>query len=424
FRVWSKLVRIVCEKLNFDLAFMWLVDKRKPELHCISGWSKQGGTLGDLGEGMRRLQLGKGVGFPGRVLACGYPIWVSDHDQASAWLTELPLSEVPIRSWVGFPIHSEKGTLGIVEAYSSTPPPKDNEWIVALDGIGAQVGQFVSQRQDCTQNLDAEVWAQSVSDTCEQVSPHRTEWSLLDQISLCLVHDFNNTLMSIRGFSELLHERLGRNTPQAVFVEEIRRASMHGVALTSQLLAHARQGPTETEHQELDLNATISELKNLLSCLMGKHIKLVMSLLPTPSLIKGNHFQLARVLINLAVNAKAAMPKGGRLTIETSYKNFREGATYAEATLPPGRYVQLKVQDSGCGMDPATLGRLFEPFFTTKKESRGTGLGLTIVNHIVHRHGGLILVESKVGVGTSFMLYLPSSIKAGLELSPPLNCKR
>jgi signal transduction histidine kinase/CheY-like chemotaxis protein len=224
-----------------------------------------------------------------------------------------------------------------------------------------------------------------------------------------VAHDFNNLLTVIRGNSDLLLERGGADTPQLRYLEQIQKAADRAVSMTRQLLAFSRMQVLQP--QVLDLNTTISEMSKMIPRLIGENIEF--SFLPEPKLapVLADPGQVEQVFLNLAVNARDAMPDGGKLSVLT--RNMTIGETEARQRPPmsPGEYVLLSVADSGQGMSAETRAHIFEPFFTTKEVGRGTGLGLATVYGIVKQSGGFIWVESAVGKGTTFEIYLPRSEK-------------
>ncbi|MCU1265594.1 MAG: sensor hybrid histidine kinase [Acidobacteria bacterium] len=220
-----------------------------------------------------------------------------------------------------------------------------------------------------------------------------------------VAHDFNNLLTAITGHSEMCLRGLAAEDPLYRRVEQIKKAGDRAAALTRQLLAFSRKQILQPE--VIDLNQIVVELNRMLQRLIGEDIDLLMGLGPDLGKVKADPNQLGQVLMNLAVNARDAMPKGGKLTIETSNVNFSEAFASNHISVPAGQYVMLAVSDTGCGMDADTQARIFEPFFTTKDVGKGTGLGLSTVYGIVQQSGGSIWVYSEIGRGTTFKIYLP-----------------
>lgn len=220
-----------------------------------------------------------------------------------------------------------------------------------------------------------------------------------------VAHDFNNILSIIMGHAELLLAS-GVDERSRLGLEQMRRAGERAASLTQQLLAFSRKQVLQP--RVLDLNETVADVQKMLSRVIGEDIELIARLHPSLMMVKADPSQIEQVLINLAVNARDAMPHGGRLAMETSNLELREDAA-REMDLTPGRYVMLKVSDTGNGMDAATLSHVFEPFFTTKAVGKGTGLGLSTVYGIVKQSGGSIQVESEPGNGTSFRISLPAT---------------
>src|SRR6476469_4433712 len=233
-----------------------------------------------------------------------------------------------------------------------------------------------------------------------------------------VAHDFNNLLMVISSYAELMLDTLAPQHPLRRNVDEIQKASRSAADLTRQLLAFGRKQMQSL--QVLDLNQIIEDINKMLPRLIGEDIELVF--VPGEELgkVKADPVQIEQILMNLAANARDAMPKGGRLVIETASLRLEDAYVQEHSMVPPGPYVLLTVTDSGSGIAPEHLSHIFEPFYTTKEEGKGTGLGLATVYGIVKQNSGFIWVYSEPGLGTTFKIYLPQARQAKLALQPPL----
>jgi signal transduction histidine kinase/CheY-like chemotaxis protein len=214
-----------------------------------------------------------------------------------------------------------------------------------------------------------------------------------------VAHDFSNILAVITGYSELMLKRMDPTDPLRTGAESIRKAAVWGLNLTQHMLTTSRV--TVPVPNTLDVNPVTAGVLRTIQPLLGEHVEVVLQLDPHVGRVTVNSGQLEQTLMNLVLNARDAMPDGGRITIETG------NAVRAESQLGPSRAVFVRVSDTGCGMDPATLSRAFEPYFTTKAPGKGTGLGLATVFAFVTQSGGHIDVVSEVGQGSAFTLYLP-----------------
>jgi len=240
----------------------------------------------------------------------------------------------------------------------------------------------------------------------EEQLRHAQKMEGIGRLAGGVAHDFNNLLTAIIGFTDLILERIDPLDTTADDVREIRKAADRAAALTRQLLSFSRR--QFLDPRVLDLNETVTGLIRMLPRLIGEHIETTTRLAPHLGRVWADPTSMDQMLINLVLNARDAMPGGGRLTIETNNVEMDEDRLSAEGlVVTPGRYVMLAIVDTGSGMDADTRARAFEPFFTTKPLGKGTGLGLATVYGIVDQSGGAIVLDSAPGEGTAVRVYLP-----------------
>ena len=226
------------------------------------------------------------------------------------------------------------------------------------------------------------------------------------QLAGGVAHDFNNILTAIVGYTDLLAADFSPNSRELEDLEEIRKAARRAAALTRQLLSFSRKQMLEP--RIIDLNGVVTNLEKMLRSLISENIELKTALATGLGAARADPNQIEQVIMNLAINARDAMPEGGTLTIETGNATLDENYAARHVSVVPGAYVMLAVTDTGCGMNEETKARMFEPFFTTKPPGRGTGLGLSTVYGIVKQSGGNIWLYSEPGRGTTFKIYLPT----------------
>jgi PAS domain S-box-containing protein len=278
---------------------------------------------------------------------------------------------------------------------------------VTKDGRNLNVSIAVSPIYDAEGNVvGASTIARNITSQkrTEDQLRHSQKMEAVGRLAGGVAHDFNNLLGIVTACSELLRDRASGDTVE--YIDNISEAAKRGASLTRQLLAFSRR--QSVQPQVLNLNDRLKDVSKLLRPLMGDDVEIVLLPRTSTAIVEADAGQLDQIVMNLAVNARDAMPRGGRLIIETSVFEFDESFA-REHTMAPGRYVMLAISDNGIGMDEATRSRIFEPFFTTKEIGKGSGLGLATVYGIVTQSGGHIWVYSEVGRGTTFKIYLPSA---------------
>ena len=299
---------------------------------------------------------------------------------ASMWATLLA-GQV----WTGEMINRRKDGSLYTEKMSITP---------VYNEYGAMT-HFVAMKEDITAR-------KLLEDQFRQAQ----KMEAVGRLAAGVAHDFNNLLTIIIGYCDLMLDQLVAGDLRRPYATEIKGAGERAVGLTRQLLAFSRQQILAP--QVLDLNTLIASLTKLLKRMIGEDINLAFNAGPSPATVKADPGHIEQVLMNLAVNSRDAMSRGGKLTIETSHVQVDEAFSSTHFSLPAGPYVVLAVSDTGCGMDKDIQAHMFEPFFTTKEEGKGTGLGLATVYGIVKQCGGHIWVYSEPGAGSTFKIYLPA----------------
>ena len=242
------------------------------------------------------------------------------------------------------------------------------------------------------------------------------------QLAGGIAHDFNNLLTVITGYSEIALSRYGLETEEAEEITEIKRAAERAAQLVHLLLAYSRKQVLNP--RALDLNSVVTETQMMLNRLIGENIELSTTLAENLGSINADSGQIEQIIMNLVVNARDAMPAGGKLLLETGNLTLADVSTNRRPDMNPGDYVMLAVTDNGQGMDAATVARIFEPYYTTKARGEGTGFGLATVYGIVAQSDGYIEVESEPGIGTSFRLYFPRVAEEAEAFSPTLPDER
>lgn len=268
-------------------------------------------------------------------------------------------------------------------------------------GPDGQAVRLIGVSQDITERRQAET---ALRDREEQLQQAQ-KMEAIGRLAGGIAHDFNNLLTAINGYSSLLLKKLEAGSAARKDLEEIRKAGDRAAALTHQLLAFSRRQLIRP--RVLDLNHVVTGIDRMLRRLIGEDIELITRLAPTPCLVRADQGQLEQVLMNIAINARDAMPVGGTLTIETGQVTADDEFLRHQFDRQHDRYVTIAIRDTGCGMDAVTQEHIFEPFFTTKEQGKGTGLGLSTAYGIVTQAEGYIQVQSAPGEGTTFIIFLP-----------------
>jgi PAS domain S-box-containing protein len=409
-----KVLHAVGETLEWDLCVFWRVDKASGVLRCLDLWSAPSVPPDPFIQATWQRVLTRGQGLPGSIWASGKSAWATDAEIGADSSREAQARYVGFHGSFGFPILVGSEVGGVIEFCSRQVQEPDDELLKMMKDIGLKIGQFAEGAR--TEGVLRETEAQL---------RQAQRMEAVGRLAGGMAHDFNNLLTVIRGYSELLLGRLGPADAMRKDTEEIKKAADRATGLTRQLLSFSRRQFVETK--VLDLNALVANMDGMLRRLIGEdQVELSAELDPATCFIKADPGQIEQVIMNLVVNARDAMPRGGRLTVETRNVTIGEEVRLDAVGVAPGSYVLLAVRDTGQGMDAEVRSHLFEPFFTTKEKGRGTGLGLSTVYGIVQQSGGSITVESAPGQGAIFRIYFPrveqevSEVRAGVERTGPL----
>ena len=354
--------------------------------------TQSGELWAKCGVGGRSMVTGRFGGLWGWVLKNKLPLLTNDvaGDPRS---TGVPTGHIPIRRFLAVPCVLGDEAVGEIAVANADRHYADDD-LDLLKRLAAIYTMAIERQR--TEEERARIQEQlRQSQKLEAVG----------QLAGGVAHDFNNLLTVINGFSELAMSRLNPLDPLRQEIEEIRKAGDRAAALTQQLLAFSRRQLLKPKL--IDLNAAVADMEKMLRRLIGEDIALATVLDPHLGKVKADPGQVQQVIVNLAVNARDAMPGGGRLTIETKNVELDEQHLVEDPLVQPGPYVVVSVSDTGTGMSKKILNHIFEPFFTTKEQGKGTGLGLPTVYGIVKQSGGSIRVDSRQGFGTTFSIYLP-----------------
>jgi two-component system cell cycle sensor histidine kinase/response regulator CckA len=301
----------------------------------------------------------------------------------------------PASQWHNFQTRPRDGRV-LDTTWANVPLP---------DGASLAIGMDVTERRR----------AEAALRHAEEQLRQAQKMEAVGRLAGGVAHDFNNLLTAILGSTELLLSGLEPASPLRQDAAEIKKAAERAAGLTRQLLAYSRRQVLQPE--VLDLNRVVADMDRMLRRLIGEDVELVTTLAPDLGAVRADRGQLEQVLVNLVLNARDAMPRGGKLTLETTNTELDPGYVEDHTGAKAGPHVLLAVTDTGAGMDPETAAHLFEPFFTTKEVGKGTGLGLATVYGIVKQSDGYIMVYSEPGHGTTFKIYLPRV--AAAEPAPP-----
>ncbi len=382
-----KIIRAMCELQGWTLGALWLPNTHGKTLRCEALWHQTGRFAEEFARQYRGLVLQPGTGLAGQVWKTGEILLWPDIQLEKGLPALQATRQAELHGGLAFPIHKGKDILGIME-FLTCEVLRPTTWkLERVAELGAMISQFL-YRKDLERQLR-----------------QAQKMEALGRMAGGIAHDFNNLLTVINSWAELLLEEPGLNARVRRGVGQMKEAGYKATGLTRQLLAFTRH--QLVERKALNLNDRVVDIAELMKRVIGEDINLVVTLDPTLGFIKADPGQIEQVIMNLVVNARDAMPYGGRLELETKEVSISHTDPCWPDPLAPGPYTTLVVRDTGCGMDAETQAHIFEPFFTTKEQGKGTGLGLSTVYGIARQCGGTVGITSEPGNGTTFTIYLP-----------------
>ena len=395
-----RLLEAIGASLRWDWGEVWRADDEAGLLRRLERWS----AAPEAAEGDGDAPGGaipRGAGLAGRVWATGEADWIEDVQDVQGGRGDAAHVAAGMRTACAFPVRAGRGVVAVMAFGSAEIRPPDDALLATMTGLGGQIGQFLERKE-----------GEDVLRRTEEQLRGMQKMDAIGQLAGGVAHDFNNLLTVIIGRSAMLLGQLRSVDPVRRDIQLIHDTAERAANLTRQLLAFGRKQVMQP--RPLNLNAVAEGLTPMLRRLIGENIQLVTQFDPGLGLVQADPSRIEQVIVNLAVNARDAMPRGGRLTVETA--NVAVDAEYVRRHpgARAGAHARLAVSDTGIGMDRTTAARIFEPFFTTKGPGEGTGLGLSTVYGIVKQSGGTIWVYSEPGQGTAFKVYLPIAAQAAV----------
>lgn len=398
-----KILLAVGETLGWELGEYWVVDRRRNTLTNSNIWSTSIEAT-DWIERNTQRSLSSGEGLPGRIWQTKELLWVNDLLTNPDFNRKEIAASLNLNTAFGFPIKLRNEVLGVLLFFNREHRQFDQGKSNLAETISNQIAQFIERH--------------AVEDALKESEAKLVQAQKMESIGTLaggIAHDFNNLLTAINGYSDLALRRTENENPIRRNLEEVRKAGDRAATLTRQLLAFSRR--QQLERSSLSINDLIADILKMLGRIIGEDIDIKIHPAVNLQNIYADRGQIEQVIMNLVVNSRDAMPKGGKLIIETNNITLDKDYCLRHAYTKPGKFVQLMVSDTGTGMNEEIIGRIFEPFYTTKEVGKGTGLGLSMVYGIIKQHDGYIEVYSEPSYGTTFKIYLPCEEEAHIEIS-------
>jgi two-component system cell cycle sensor histidine kinase/response regulator CckA len=401
---WEQAIREVLQAIGglmgWDAGMFWATDYRDGVLRCDAVWSAPNIEVDEFKTISQEMTFKRGAGLPGRVWASGHSAWVSDVVEDANFPRAAAAKQAGLHGAFAFAILIENRTVGVVEFFSHEVRAPESDLLQSFTNVGNQLGQFFNRKR-----LEMHLFQSQRLET-------------VGKLAGGVAHEFNSILTAIIGQSELLLGDLPRQSPLTKNATEIHKAAMRAVTLTRQLLAYGRKQMLQPK--TIDLNLVLTGMESTLQHLMGRDVDVHIALAPGLKAVKIDLGQIEQVIVNIAMNAAAVMPNGGKLTLETANVKLDQEYVNDFPDLKAGEYVMLAITDTGTGISPEAKKHIFEPFSSIKGVGQGTGLGLATCYGILKQSGAHINVYSELSRGATFKIYLPQVELAAKIPAPPL----
>jgi signal transduction histidine kinase len=386
-QVTEKILQLVCERMGWDVGEFWSLERQTQLLRVTASWHRAKPKLAEFKTASQKLAFGRGQGVPGRVWATGKSVWVpdasGDTDTSVAVLTKVS----QLRAAFAFPVQVGSEMLGVLSFLGANIREPEADIAEMFATMSNLIGQSLDRHR------------------LEEQLRQSQKMDAIGRLAGGVAHDFNNVLTVIQGYVEIIQMNRSLESETVDGLNQILASAQRAASLTRQLLTFSRRQVMQPK--AADLNLIVGNLTKMLRRLIGEDVELGIAYDPNPTMVEVDENMIGQIMMNITVNARDAMPRGGKLSISTDNVAIGEDEARECPDRRTGQFIRLTIRDTGCGIEPENLPRIFEPFYTTKEVGRGTGLGLATVFGIVAQHHGWIEVESKVGVGTTFRVFLP-----------------
>jgi PAS domain S-box-containing protein len=385
----AKVVEHCCRAMGWLVGEFWMLDPTEGELRLVASWHAEAPECAAFTQHSREMTFKVGQGLPGRICKLNEPIWTDALDDKNDFMREHEARLAGLHTAYGFPVRLRDEAVGGLLFFGAAIPPPDETLRALSANLASQLGQYVQRLR------------------VEEQFLHSQKMEAIGQLAGGVAHDFNNLLTVMMAYPQLILFTPNLTVEVRDWLQQMMIAADRAAGLTRQLLAFSRK--QVLSFQPADLNEVVNGMEEMLRRIIGENIELWFERAPALGLIEADRGMLEQTLMNLVVNARDAMPRGGRLTVTTARVKIEGSHLQGRAKARPGDFVTLVVADTGCGMPPEVMRRIFEPFFTTKEPGLGTGLGLATIYGIAEQHRGWVEAESVKGAGSRFTVFFPLS---------------